>query len=91
MLYFLCKYLLGLKSKDLLLNRVTLKYAIPIDVDLTEYPEKMNIQRSPGSPPFLPNWRLEALSRSAAVAHMIFRLLDLSTPPPFSWGGRIFL
>jgi hypothetical protein len=32
---------------------------------------------------------LEALLPSAAVTHVIIRLLDLSTPPP-SWGGRIF-
>jgi hypothetical protein len=43
--------------------------------------------KKPRQPPFPP--QLEALSRSAAVAHMIFRLLNLSTLPPFSWGGRI--
>jgi hypothetical protein len=34
---------------------------------------------------------LEALLLIAAVAHMIIRLLDLSLPLPFSWGGEIFL
>jgi hypothetical protein len=50
-------------------------------------PENINIQRSPGSPH--PSTQLEALLLFAAVAHMIIRLLDLSLPLPFSWGGGI--
>jgi hypothetical protein len=34
---------------------------------------------------------LEALLPGAAVAHMIIRLLDLSTPPPFHGVVELFL
>jgi hypothetical protein len=43
--------------------------------------------KKPRQPPF-PH-QLEALLLGAAVAHMIIRLLDLSTPPPFFFHGVV--
>ncbi len=44
-------------------------------------PENRNLQRCPGSPLSLHLWRQYCWVRQSQ--HMIIRLLDLSTPPPF--------